>query len=117
MAQMCGALSAAAKKTSKKSVIELVNEESDSELDSSNSAFVKRPAKKAKMVKVARKTKKSVEKAKKSVEKKVVQKTDHSSISSSVSNQRKLMAQARKLLGGKTISYPCQTKKPDMKSS
>eukprot|EP00957_Ditylum_brightwellii_P048458 3677000-Ditylum_brightwellii.AAC.1 len=61
MAQMIGMMSA--KKTAKKSVIELVDEESNSESDSSDSAFVKRPDKKAKTGgKVTRKAKKSVEK-------------------------------------------------------
>eukprot|EP00957_Ditylum_brightwellii_P002803 215400-Ditylum_brightwellii.AAC.1 len=108
MAQTIGMLSA--KKTTKKLAIELVNEEPDSESDSSDSAVVKRPVKKAKTGKVARK-------AKKSVEKQVEQKTYHSSVASSAPNQRKLMAQARKLLEGKTILYPCQTKKMDMEPS
>eukprot|EP00957_Ditylum_brightwellii_P172260 13114071-Ditylum_brightwellii.AAC.1 len=87
-------LSAAAKK----SVIELFNEESDSESDSSDSASEKMVAKKAKTVKAARK-------AKKSVEKQVVEKIEYLSVASSVSNheKRKLMAQARKLLEERTI--------------
>eukprot|EP00957_Ditylum_brightwellii_P116399 8878781-Ditylum_brightwellii.AAC.1 len=62
MAQMLGTLSVS-KKTGKKSVIELVNEESNSKSDSSDSAFKKRPAKKAKAAKTDRKADKSVKKA------------------------------------------------------
>eukprot|EP00957_Ditylum_brightwellii_P091688 6981613-Ditylum_brightwellii.AAC.1 len=54
---MIGMLLTAAKKTGKKSVIEPVNEESDSKSESSNSAFEKKPAKKTKAAKVARKAK------------------------------------------------------------
>eukprot|EP00957_Ditylum_brightwellii_P108940 8310469-Ditylum_brightwellii.AAC.2 len=69
----------AAKKTARtrnKSVIQLVNEESDSKSDSSDSDFKKRPSKKAKTVKADRK-------AEKSVEKQVAEKTEHLSVASS----------------------------------
>eukprot|EP00957_Ditylum_brightwellii_P169731 12919556-Ditylum_brightwellii.AAC.1 len=103
MVQMLGTLSTTRKTAiKKKSVIELVTEESDSESDSSDSAFEKRPSKKAKKVKVDKKFKKSVKKP-------VTEKKEHLSVASSVSTpEKKLMAQARKSLEGRMISYPCQ---------
>eukprot|EP00957_Ditylum_brightwellii_P099703 7595304-Ditylum_brightwellii.AAC.1 len=84
MVQMLGMLSAAKKTATarKKSVIELANEESDSESDSSDSAFKKRPLKKAKKVKTDRK-------AEKSVKKPVTEKAEHISVASSVSTHKK----------------------------
>eukprot|EP00957_Ditylum_brightwellii_P031808 2411917-Ditylum_brightwellii.AAC.1 len=88
-----------------KSVTELVNEESESESDISDSAFFKRPFKKAKKTKA-----KKLQKEKNSkVEDPVAEMAEHLSVASSVSNpeKMKLMAQARKPLEGRNILYPC----------
>eukprot|EP00957_Ditylum_brightwellii_P058418 4430151-Ditylum_brightwellii.AAC.1 len=87
MAQMITTISA----TRKKSIIELM------------------PYKKAKKVKANKKVQKK--KVKKPVVKKpVIEKTEHHSVASFVSTpkKKKLMAYARKMLDGGTISYPCQ---------
>eukprot|EP00957_Ditylum_brightwellii_P063070 4787752-Ditylum_brightwellii.AAC.1 len=90
MAQTLSTISASRKKI----VIELVNEESDSKSNSSDSVFKTRIFKKAKAKKMQK------------VEK-----------NSKVKKKKKLMAQARKSLEEKMILYPCQYKKPDIESS
>eukprot|EP00957_Ditylum_brightwellii_P127712 9739525-Ditylum_brightwellii.AAC.2 len=84
MVQIRGMLSAAKKTATarKKSVIEFANKDSDSESYSSDSAFKKRPFKKAKKVKTDRK-------AEKSVKKPVIEKIEHISVASSVSTHKK----------------------------